>query len=158
MTVHPSAKLLIPCYVLSGLVAVGVAIYISNRPQDQPAQYWLCLIPAIILIWTASVHLRRSLIRLHLEEFRLRYESGFISKSTRMMELRKVQDIRVNQSMIQRMLNTGDLSIETAGESSRLVMLNIDKPQSVADQILEASHAHYKADHSGQPPAGGGTV
>jgi hypothetical protein len=34
----------------------------------------------------------------------------------------------------------GDISIETAGESSRLTMSGIDRPQVVADQILEAAH------------------
>ena len=32
------------------------------------------------------------------------------------------------------------ISIETAGESSRLTFPNIDGPQAVADQIIDASH------------------
>jgi uncharacterized membrane protein YdbT with pleckstrin-like domain len=51
-----------------------------------------------------------------------------------------VQDVRVDQSATQRMFGIGNLSIETAGEASRLTIRNIDQPQSVADQVLAASH------------------
>jgi hypothetical protein len=38
--------------------------------------------------------------------------------------------------MSQRMCNVGDLSIETAGEASRLTVHNVDDPQALADEIL----------------------
>jgi uncharacterized membrane protein YdbT with pleckstrin-like domain len=62
------------------------------------------------------------------------------SRSTRTMEIHKVQDVRVDQSLTQRLLGTGNISIETAGETSRLTLVNIDRPQYVADRILEAAH------------------
>ena len=37
-------------------------------------------------------------------------------------------------------IEEGDLSIETAGESSRLTFPSIDGPQAVADRIIDASH------------------
>jgi uncharacterized membrane protein YdbT with pleckstrin-like domain len=145
MTVHPSTKLLMPGYAVAVLAAIGIAVYNANLPAGEAPRHWLHVFPAAILVWTAMAHMKRMFVRLQLEDFRIRFESGLVSKSTRIMELRKVQDIRVNQSLIQRMIGTGDLSIETAGESSRLEMLNIDNPQAVADKILEASHQHYKS-------------
>jgi uncharacterized membrane protein YdbT with pleckstrin-like domain len=71
---------------------------------------------------------------------RLRYEVGAFSKSTRNISLPKVQDARVDQSVMQRMFGVGNLSIETAGETSRLTIRNVDRPQHVADEILAASH------------------
>jgi hypothetical protein len=35
----------------------------------------------------------------------------------------------------------GELSIETAGEASRLTVHNLDDPQAIADHIVEVSHA-----------------
>jgi len=46
----------------------------------------------------------------------------------------------VEQHVLQRLVRVGDLSIETAGEASRLTIANIDRPQHFADQILAASH------------------
>jgi hypothetical protein len=39
------------------------------------------------------------------------------------------------------MIGTGDLSLETAGETSRIVMPSIDRPKEVAEHILELSRA-----------------
>ena len=71
---------------------------------------------------------------------KLRYESGFLSKTTRSIQLSKIQDVRVDQSIAQRMLGAGDISIETAGETSRLTMHNVDRPQEVADYVMDAAH------------------
>ena len=80
---------------------------------------------------------------------RLRYESGVASKSTRTIQLSKVQDVRVDQALSQRMFGVGDISIETAGEASRLTLVNIDNPQALADEILNRSH-HSSAAAPGQ--------
>ena len=40
------------------------------------------------------------------------------------------------------MIDVGDLSLETAGESSRIVMRSIDRPHAAADRILELARAH----------------
>jgi hypothetical protein len=37
------------------------------------------------------------------------------------------------------MFGVGDLSIETAGENSRLVVENLDNPQQLAEQITDLS-------------------
>jgi len=102
----------------------------------------LLAIPALGIIILAIRHTRRLLIKLTILDDRLRYEAGLLSKSTRTMELTKIQDVRVDQTLGQRMLDIGDLSLETAGESSRIVMRSIDNPHAAADRILELSRAH----------------
>jgi uncharacterized membrane protein YdbT with pleckstrin-like domain len=53
-----------------------------------------------------------------------------------------VQDVRAIQSLWQRLFNVGDLAIETAGEYSRLLVENLDRPQELAEQITDlAGHA-----------------
>ena len=41
----------------------------------------------------------------------------------------------------QRIIGTGDLSVETAGGSSRIEMDSIDRPKDVAENILNLSKA-----------------
>ncbi len=151
MTVHPSAKLLKPWYAVAVLIALGIVWYNYNLTPPEPPKHWLHIFPALIVIGTLMAHGRRVFTTLQLEDYRLRFESGLFTKTTRIMELRKVQDVRVEQNLFQRMLNTGNIAIETAGESSGIVMANIDRPQFVADTILHASHSHYKQD---QTPGG----
>jgi membrane protein YdbS with pleckstrin-like domain len=88
-------------------------------------------------------HIQRRLVKLTILEDRLRYEAGFLSKTTRTMELSKVQDVRVDQTVGQRMLNIGNLSLETAGESSRIVMPSVDRPHEAAEGILELSRGRH---------------
>jgi uncharacterized membrane protein YdbT with pleckstrin-like domain len=47
--------------------------------------------------------------------------------------------VRVIQSFWQRLFGVGDISIETAGENSRLVVGNLDQPRELAEQITDAS-------------------
>ena len=51
---------------------------------------------------------------------KLRYQTGITSRTVRTMELSKVQDVRVQQSFMDRILDLGTISIETAGETSRI--------------------------------------
>ena len=102
---------------------------------------WAPAVVALLLLWPITSISAAQSTKLIISGDKLRYESGFLSKTTRTISLAKVQDVSVHQTLGQRMTGTGDLSIETAGESSRLTVRNIDRPQAVADQIHEASEA-----------------
>lgn len=95
--------------------------------------------PALILLWPAARAMRRQYTRTLITDDRLRYETGLASKSTRTIQLAKIQDVRVDQSLFQRMFNVGDLSIETAGEASHLTIHNVDDPQALADETMSRS-------------------
>jgi len=135
--VRPSAKLLKAAYFVSALLAACVAIVAAVERQSD----WLYLlaVPVLMGLWAGARHITRRFTRLVVEGGRVRYESGVLSKTTRTMELSKLQDVRVDQSLGQRLLNTGDLSLETAGETSRIVIHNVDRPRQTADRILEAA-------------------
>ena len=140
-TFRPSTKLLKAMYVLCALAAA--AILIGGR-GEKPAMLYLLILPALAALWTAVRHVSRIFTRLAVAGERLRFESGVLGKTTRTMELRKVQDVRVDQSLGQRLINVGNLSIETAGESSRITIENIDSPREAADRILAAAHGETK--------------
>ena len=137
--IRPSVKLIKLTYWLAILLAALVLAYsyVDTAPRGI---VWLLLLPALVVVAAAAAHVSRLFTRLTVTGDRLRYESGILSKSTRTMELAKVQDVRVDQSLGQRMLNLGNLSIETAGETSRMTIGNIDRPNEVAERILEAAH------------------
>jgi membrane protein YdbS with pleckstrin-like domain len=136
--IHPTLKFIRLGYaaVAAAVVAAAVASYMWL-----PAYPWLPAVPLVLLVWPAQRHLRRRLTKVTVTGDKLRYESGFLSKSTRTIQLTKVQDVRVDQTLEQRMFGVGNLSIETAGETSRLTVVNIDGPQEVADAIMEAAQS-----------------
>ncbi len=123
------------------MVAAGV---IPHLPLSAAALLpeWLPALWLILFIWPIKRHIQRQAVKLTIAGDKLRYETGMASKSTRLIQLPKVQDVRVVQSVMQRMLGVGDISIETAGENSRLMVHNLDRPQQLAEQLTDlAGHA-----------------
>ena len=142
MILRQSVKLLMAAYVLCGLMEVAIASYWLLSPDHPDVPIWAPLLfPLLLQLMAAVRHIRRMADKLTIQGDRIRYESGLFSKTTRVMELAKIQDVRVDQSMGQRMLNVGNLSLETAGETSRITMPSIDRPHQAADHILGLSRA-----------------
>ena len=140
MQVRASIKLVKVAYCCCLLLTIAIVAYlVAIHNQDERMWGWLAL-PAVLAIWTLVRHLQRRVVKLTIANGRLLYEAGVLSKTTRTMELARVQDVRVDQTLGQRMLNIGDLSLETAGESSRIVIRSIDRPQDAAHHILDLSH------------------
>ncbi len=146
--IRPTLKFIKAAY-LAILLLVALAAVLATQ-EIIPA--WVAAVIALLLLWPATRQIRRQSTKLIFGGDKLRYEAGFLSKSTRTISLAKVQDVSVHQTIGQRLAGTGDLAIESAGEASRLTVHNIDRPQSVADQIHEASE---HANRPGIPPAPG---
>jgi uncharacterized membrane protein YdbT with pleckstrin-like domain len=141
LTIRPTSKLLKAGTVLAVLViaALDVAYFKVWRQQGFPN--WIPIATLIILIWPISRWVRRQFNKATVTGDRLRYEVGATSKITRNIQLTKVQDIRVEQGLFQRMLNIGNISIETSGETSRLTIPNVDRPQTVVNELLNRSES-----------------
>jgi uncharacterized membrane protein YdbT with pleckstrin-like domain len=140
--IRPTMKFIKLGYAAVILLIVAGVIGFSMISQDSEwkSRPWIMAAPAVLLIWPIRRHVAQRFTKATIAGDRLRYEVGALGKSTRNISLPKVQDARVDQSVMQRMFNVGNLSIETAGEASRLTIRNVDQPQAVADEILAASH------------------
>lgn len=137
--VRPSMKLIRAAYTLVFAIVFACVFIYTNYASPQSSSPWLLLIPALLLLWPMKHHLQRRFIRLSLDGDKLRYEAGVLGRTRRIIQVAKVQDVRVDQTLMQRMLATGKISIETAGESGLLIMENIDDPDAVAEAILNAA-------------------
>ena len=142
IVIRPSMKFIRVGY-LCALLVVGAALFVHYKYlvvqyPDQRYPY-LPLASLLILLWPIKRHLQRQTVKLTMAGDKLRYETGLASKSTRIIQLPKVQDVRVVQSVWQRIFGVGDISIETAGENSRLVVENLDRPRELAEQITDAA-------------------
>ena len=136
LTIQPTAKFIKAGTVLAAILFLGLEIAYFSLWSADTRLHWVPLAAPVVFVWPALRWLRRSFNRTTISGDRLRYESGALSKSTRTIQLSKVQDVRVDQRFSQRIFSTGDLSIETAGETSRLTLHNVDSPQTLADEIL----------------------
>src|ERR1700722_4669506 len=137
IVIRPSMKFIKAGYVCALLVVCAALIvhykYVMVQYPEQHVPY-LPIVSLLILLWPIKRHLQRQTVKLTIAGEKLRYEVGLASKSTRIIQLPKVQDVRVIQSLTQRMFDVGDVSIETAGENSRLVVENLEAPGRLREQ------------------------
>ena len=135
--VRPTAKYIKAGAILAAIVVLGVEIAYVADWRDNKALAWVPIVAPLVLLWPAERWLRRRFTKaVFTADHRLRYEVGITTKATRNIQLYKVQDARVDQRLIQRLWKVGNLSIETAGGTSRLIIPNVDNPQALADDIM----------------------
>jgi uncharacterized membrane protein YdbT with pleckstrin-like domain len=152
VVIRPSLKIVKFWYYMVLAVVAGIGflqVHDMDRAQPLVPSWTPALVGAVLMIFPAKRHLQVYCTRLTLSEDRLRYDQGIFTKTTRNLQLSKVQDVRVDQTLRQRILSVGDLTIETAGEAGLLTVHDIDRPHEVAEQILEA------APKGGATPKGG---
>jgi uncharacterized membrane protein YdbT with pleckstrin-like domain len=130
------------------VAALVVAMMRLQWPPSIPSawQPWIPWLPALLLLWPLKCHLRNRLTKMTILNDRLRYETGLLSRTTRTILISRVQDVTVHQRVGQRVFGLGDLSIETAGEASRLTISQIDRPQEIADHINQLSERGHSKD------------
>src|SRR5580658_3915374 len=136
-TLRPSMKTVWAAYALAiVIILAGIWAYFEYEP-DWPA--WVPAILLVILLPPVRMHLRRRMITLRLHDDHLTLETGFLSRTRRTVDMAKVQDVTVRQTLGQRMMGVGDLMLETAGESGRMALENLDHPREIADIIIASS-------------------
>ena len=136
-TIHPSMKAVWAGYVFAILVIVaGALAYRTFEPAWPP---WVMAIPCLLLLLPLRMQMKRRLVTLRLQGDHLTLETGFFSRTRRTFDIAKVQDVTVRQSFGQRLLGVGDVMLETAGESGRIAILNVDSPRDIADVIIAGS-------------------
>ena len=137
--IRPSLKMVRVGYTIVCIIIFVCVLAAVNWKALEAWPAWLLVLPFLLLAAPLRRQIQRSFIKLTILDDKLRYETGMLSKTTRNIQVAKIQDVVVDQSLWQRILNTGNLSIESAGESSRLTIADIDGPQQIAEKILAAS-------------------
>ena len=145
LTIRPTAKFIMIRLVLSGVVFLAIEILYFSYWRDNDKLSWLPFVAPLVFLPALWLAVRRQFTTVTITGDRLRYEVGMFTKSTRTIQLPKVQDVRVDQRLSQRMFRVGNISIETAGEASRLTIPDVDNPQKLADTILD----HTELGHHG---------
>lgn len=137
LIVRPSMKTVWAGYILAAIIFIACIWAYYQYLSDQPA--WLLAIPLIVFLPPLRVHIKRRIVTMRLFEGHLTVESGLISRTRRTVDVAKIQDVTLSQSLGQRILGVGDLRLESAGESGAMAMRNIDHPRKIADLILEVA-------------------
>jgi uncharacterized membrane protein YdbT with pleckstrin-like domain len=120
------------------LAAVFVAVPIVYRILQQE---WLhlgitaaCVIIGLILLVAPVVWART--IRYRISNYRIDYERGLLSKTIDTTELWHVEDIRFHQSLMERLLGVGTITVFASDETTPSFPLRgLPKPREIFDAL-----------------------
>lgn len=134
-SIGPTVKFVYAGYLAALLGAFVVAALLGGFFQSP----WLGVgLGFLILLIPVYFHIKTKLVRYTLTDNKLEIDSGFIARTRRNIPLRRVQDVTVSSTFLQRLLGFGDIVIDNASEGGeRIILDDIDAPQTRADQILK---------------------
>lgn len=105
---------------------------------------WLVLIARGLLSWWFTQHV--------ITNERVIYRAGVVSKEGKEIPLEVVNDVSFKQSVFERMIRSGDLLIESAGELGQSHYRDIPHPEDVQKVIYEVREARSLALEGGGNP------
>jgi uncharacterized membrane protein YdbT with pleckstrin-like domain len=92
----------------------------------------------LILLW---MYLKTKMDKLTIKSDEIVAVHGLINKSYVEINMSSVRTVKVSQSLLQRMLNAGDVAIYTAGDVPELFIQGLPEPDKIRDLIKGQSPA-----------------
>lgn len=129
--------LFFPAVVLILLVFATVLL-LSWVPSDWNWMRWMVLAFAalFLLIWVVHPVIRWATSQYVLTNRRVIVRSGIIARQGRDMPLARVNDCHFSYGVIDRMLGCGDLIVESAGETGRLLIAAVPDVELIQREIF----------------------
>jgi uncharacterized membrane protein YdbT with pleckstrin-like domain len=105
---------------------VALAFFVGSQMFVTETPMLLCLSLAVIaallaLYWMLRAWFRRWTTETDVTNLRVVHKSGFIKRRTFEMSLDKVESVDVNQSILGRILNYGDVTVRGVGEGAERI-------------------------------------
>ena len=103
---------------------LAVAFLVLSRMVAADALMSVCLAFAAVaglaaLYWTATAWFHRWTTETDVTSMRVVHKTGFIKRRTFEMSLDKIESVDVNQSILGRLMNYGDITIQGVGEGTQ---------------------------------------
>ena len=136
-TVRPTLLFVKLGYLLAALGAFAVIALLAWQPWLAIPFYVSLPVSLALFILPAYKHLMRNSVRYTLTDSKIEIDEGFISRTTRNIPLRNIQDVSVTTSIPQRLLRFGNVVVDNASDAAGATVLrDIPDPRRHADQIL----------------------
>lgn len=124
-------------YALAALGALVLAALTSMFLSQFVSVWFSVLIGLLLFLIPAYFHFRQKIVRYTLTESTLEIDEGFISRTTQNVPIRRIQDVTVSASVVQRLLGFGNLMIDNASDADgKIVLKNINNPKHYAEVLL----------------------
>ncbi|MFY9556348.1 MAG: PH domain-containing protein [Blastocatellia bacterium] len=142
-TVRPTMIFVLVRYIVAALIIIAVAALMGILSNMKPGMVSGTLAFLVILgvgLIALSNPIYKHILRKRevytLTNHKLEMRYGLIAKIVRNIPLRNVQDVTVTASVWQRLLNLGDIEIDSASEGGKIVLDDIHHSERYANMIL----------------------
>ena len=134
---HPFATVLL---VVALLVGLAIAIFGGAFSDDVglPAQFLGLLgivIAAGAAVWLLAWYVSSKMDHLTIKNDEIVWSHGLIKKQYTEINMSSVRTVRVAQSLLQRIMNAGDVSIYTSGDQPELVVRGLPGPGAIREHV-----------------------
>ncbi len=134
LDLHPHwAFLLKEAAALVAAVVLGLVVLTKDIPGWIDAIVGVLVLSA--LVWFALAYAKWATINFVVTSDRLIYRHGVLAKHGIEIPLERVNTVFFSQSIFERIIGSGDLVIESAGEMGRQEFANVRKPSAVQNEI-----------------------
>jgi uncharacterized membrane protein YdbT with pleckstrin-like domain len=115
--------------------AIAAAIVVSAKTDNDPLLLVVLAVVLVVLVWFLYRLARWATTNLVVTGDRLIVRSGIVAKRGREIPLERINDITVTQSVVNRLLRSGDLVVESAGERGQESFPECPRPTRVQNEI-----------------------
>lgn len=141
---HPSWRSILGFYIKGILVTAALALVVGlvTSVIDDEVNKGLVTIVAVagVAITVLAGFIQRIATDYVITDRRLHIKRGIISRTIQETRLVRVQNVNYNQSVLQRMLQIGDVDFDTAaGDDYNFVFAGVAQPEEVVHQVDRAT-------------------
>ena len=141
-TIHKHWIILVRPLLIPAVAAVVVAVLVglAASPLDATIRAVVALaVVAAAALSTLAAWLVRLTSSLTLTNQRVIQREGVLRRNSNVIPVDRIQDISIKQTLTGRLLNYGDIEIDTAGVVANEVFTYLPHPEALRDQLFVVS-------------------
>jgi uncharacterized membrane protein YdbT with pleckstrin-like domain len=146
LDLHPHwSQLVVPVLVLLlTCLAAGFAFALAPAGGSQSVVRWVIVAIAVILVFWFTVlpYLRWLTTRYMLTSDRLVIRTGILARHGRDVPLNRVNDVSFSENLLERILRSGTLVVESAGERGQISLTNVPRVEHVQRELYRMVEEH----------------
>jgi uncharacterized membrane protein YdbT with pleckstrin-like domain len=156
LNLHPHwGRLFLPVVVflvVVGAGAFGAAVIPSGRYQGDGR--WAVLVVGVLIVgwFTVLPYLRWLTTRYILTDQRLVIRTGVVARHGRDVPLDRINDVSFSETLVERMLRSGTLVVESAGDRGQIALRDVPRVEHVQRELyrmVEEQHGDVRGRRGG---------
>ena len=139
LDLHPHwGRLFLPVLVLLlACLLAGFGVALIPKGGGQQIERWILIaIAAVVVIWrTILPYLRWLTTKYVLTTDRLIIRNGILARHGRDIPLNRINDVSFSETVLERMLRSGTLVVESAGDNGQISLTDVPKVEHVQREV-----------------------